>query len=288
MYDLAVEDDREQMALRIESDIEAASVELYTEPRRKHLGCSVIGDECSRKLYYSFRWCWPDTFIGRMLRLFNQGHREEERFVAYLRQKGFEVYEVDPNTGKQFRISGAKGHFGGSLDGVAVAPSDYGVEGELLIEFKTMNTGTFSKLKIAKSVAQIFPKYFAQMCEYGFKKGYRYAIFLAANKNDNDIYCEIVKLNWAFGETLEVKAHEIIFAKEPPPRVSENPADFKCAYCFAKEGCHNGKPVEVNCRSCQHLEPVDNAQWFCHIFKQIVPDSFIETGCDKHQGIVSH
>ena len=40
---------------------------------REHLGASEIGDPCSRKLWYLFRWVAVKKFDARMLRLFARG-----------------------------------------------------------------------------------------------------------------------------------------------------------------------------------------------------------------------
>src|SRR5574337_815622 len=90
------------------------------EPRRGHLGASVIGKPCERQLWYAFRWAYQEQFEGRMLRLFQRGHREEDWFAADLRSTGAQVHSVDPRTGQQFRFSAVGGHVGGSMDGCAL------------------------------------------------------------------------------------------------------------------------------------------------------------------------
>ena len=73
---------------------------------RTHLGASLIGGECSRALWYGFRWATKPKFSGRILRLFNRGHLEEARFISLLLMIGCTVYQQDEK-GNQFRISGA-------------------------------------------------------------------------------------------------------------------------------------------------------------------------------------
>jgi hypothetical protein len=87
---------------------------------RPHLGASLIGDDCERKLYYTFRWATVERHDGRLLRLFQTGHLAEHRFVADLRSIGCEVQEINPETGKQWQVSAVGGHFGGSMDGVVL------------------------------------------------------------------------------------------------------------------------------------------------------------------------
>src|SRR5574337_307878 len=110
------------------------------EPRRGHLGASVIGRPCERQLWYAFRWAYQEQFKGRMLRLFQRGHREEDWFAADLRSTGAQVHSVDPRTGQQFRFSAVGGHVGGSMDGCALglieAPKTWHV-----VEYKTSEAG---------------------------------------------------------------------------------------------------------------------------------------------------
>lgn len=107
---------------------------------RDHLGASLIGKSCSRALWYDFRWTTPARHSGRILRLFETGQLEEARLVRDLRATGATVMEVDPETGRQFRVEAHGGHFGGSLDAVALglleAPKTWHV-----VAFKTHSGG---------------------------------------------------------------------------------------------------------------------------------------------------
>ena len=206
------------LAQRIKTEIDAACIQLYneTEPRR-HLGASVIGEECSRRVWYLFHWWKPEVFTARMLRLFNRGHREEERFVQWLRAIGYQVYDVDPNTGDQWRIKAVKGHFGGSLDGIGGVPYPELNGLHMLLEFKTHNAKSFAKLKKDK-VAKSKPRHYKQMCTYGRAYQYRVGLYFAICKDDDDIHVEIVELDWSLGDDMYRRADEIINARLPPPR----------------------------------------------------------------------
>ena len=117
---------------------------------RTHLGASLIGKECERALWYDFRWATKAKFPGRVLRLFETGNREEDRLVGNLRRTGATVLELDPETGRQFRVQAHGGHFGGSLDGVAInlleAPKTWHV-----LEFKTHSNKSFNDLAAKRS-----------------------------------------------------------------------------------------------------------------------------------------
>ncbi len=279
MLDLANPKDREKLEELLSEDVDNFCSTFYKQGHRNHLGASVMGEECWRKLYYSFRWVKLEHFDGRMMRLFNVGHSAEPRFVTYLRGIGFEVKEFDED-GKQFRISGAMGHYGGSLDGMCKPPARYELSEDIVLSlsFKTNNTGSGYAKIATEALSKSKPIHWAQECQYGYKRGIKYCIYMIENKNDSDITFKVVELDWNLGAQLEKKANEIIFSKEPPPRISENPALFNCKYCNYSGICHSGEQVEKNCRSCRNAMPTEGATWTCSIYG-VIPEAFVKTGC---------
>lgn len=282
MLNLSIKEDRENLEQQILSDINAFCVNKYKSDHRDHLGASILGENCYRKLYYSFRWMKQEDFDGRMLRLFQVGHNAEARFIEYLRGVGFEVREFSED-GKQFRIMGANGHYGGSLDGMVKAPERYQINEDLilLLEMKTNNTGAgFNKVS-TEHLSKAKPKHFQQMCQYGYKYQLKYGLYLIENKNDSSLTPKIIELDWDLGKSLERKAEEIIFATEPPQRISENPSYFDCAYCHFKGICFDGEIPVKNCRSCRNSRPVENGEWSCAIAQQNIPSEVVKVGCPQ-------
>lgn len=85
------------VAKRVAEDIDEYNIRAYDGGHRWHLGASLIGDECARKLWYIFRWCYRESYKtpsnhARMQRLFNRGHREEARYVEWLEGIGAQVW----------------------------------------------------------------------------------------------------------------------------------------------------------------------------------------------------
>lgn len=279
---LSLQSDREKLEDIISEDIDNFCQSFYESGHRNHLGASELGEECCRKLWYGFRWVKQEKFDGRMLRLFNVGHSAEPRFISYLRGIGFEVREFDEN-GKQFRIMGANGHYGGSLDGMCKAPQHYQLSEDLIFlnEFKTNNTGTgFTKVD-DEGVAKAKPRHFAQMSQYGYKKNLKYGIYIIENKNDSSLIVKVIELDWNLGAQLEKKANDIINSKEPPPRISENPAMYSCKFCDKKGICFDGEKPQKNCRSCRNATPIENAEWHCAIAGYEIPKAVIPVGCPQ-------
>ena len=246
---------------------------------RSHLGASLIGKACERALWYDFRWTTKARFDGRVLRLFETGNREEERLVRNLRRTGATVLEVDPETGRQFRVQAHGGHFGGSLDGVALhlleAPKAWHV-----LEFKTHSNKSFTDL-VAKKVRESKPQHFAQMQIYMHLMGMNRAMYLAVNKDTDDLYVQRVEADVAYAEQLLEKARRIIFAPTPLPRISEEPSWYQCRLCDHADVCHGPRAAEVNCRTCLHSSPVEGG-WHCDRHQKPLSEVDQRTGCEQH------
>ena len=267
--------DLQELKANIEARLEEWSVDHYKQEPRAHLGISEIGEPCSRKLWYKFHWVAFEEFSGRMLRLFNRGHREEERYISYLEAIGCTFYRFDQN-GKQFRVSGVMGHYGGSCDGVVLTPWHPDIP--FIAEFKTHNTKSFIGY-INDGLQKSKPRHFDQMSGYGFKMQIEYGLYFPENKNDDDIQVTPIKLDWQRGKELELKAQDIITAKEAPAKISDQSSYFECKYCTFKDICHNGAIPQKNCRSCRMSEAVEDGRWYCNVHKDLIPPEFIKNGC---------
>lgn len=251
--------------------------------RRRHLGASVLGRSCSRALWYLFRWAKDEKFDGRMLRLFDRGQREEERFFGYLRDIGCEVWTHQPN-GEQFHISDHMGHLGGSLDGVVRGIPEMPHE-PVLGECKTHNEKSFKKLTEAQ-VIEAKHEHFVQMQIYMQKMGFKHALYMATNKNDDDYHFEIIGLQPQVAERYLERGKLIIFAEMAPPRINNSPGWFQCTYCLYKDICHNRDVAEINCRTCAFSTPIEKKKWHCsctqegYIFRE--DNLILHQGCNKH------
>lgn len=248
---------------------------------RAHLGASLIGQNCERALWYTFRWCTPADHSGQLLRLFQTGELEEDRMVAELRATGATVYAVDDRTGQQFTINAVQGHFGGSMDGAAIglieAPQKWHV-----LEFKTHNAKSFAELK-KKGVQAAKPQHYAQMQIYMGETGMQRAFYLAKNKDNDELYAERVRYDASEHKRLIAKAERIIWASEPLDKISQDPAWYECKFCDHRQVCHGTEAPAVNCRTCAHSSPAsEGPDWYCHFHeKPLTPDEQRQ-GCDHH------
>lgn len=233
------------------------------DSRRPHLGGSIIGKECSRNIWYTFRWAKRVFHDGRLLLLFDRGHKEEERFVERLRSIGVEVHDVD-SRGEQFTVASLGGHFGGSLDGVALnlmeAPKTWHV-----LEFKTHSEWSFKSLK-NKGVLEAKPEHYTQMQVYMDHTGIKRAFYMAVNKNTDELYTQRIEYDKEHAKAAAEKAEWIINANDAPDRVGP-PSHKACRYCDFSSICHEGATPDRNCRTCLHstavIDGTIDAKWTC-------------------------
>lgn len=285
---------RRRVIAMMHQDLERASQELFgDEEPRTYLGASVIGDECRAKIWGDFRWLSIEKFTGQKLRLFNRGHLEEPRFIKLLKAMGFEVKEHDEN-GEQFGLKGCDGHFGGHLDGLCKPPPRYEIPYELVIlcEFKSHNEKSFAKLAGPKNQDAVYnlqlrvggegmrlskPQHYAQMCCYGRAYQTRYGLYVAVDKETDEIYFEIVDLDWNYADDLFIKADGIIKSQHMPQKIAMTETFWKCKGCSQKGVCHRGEVPPKSCRSCKFAFPMQDGKWICNVPVEPIGEGADET-----------
>lgn len=311
-----------QAASRVRSAINDFVKREFHGELREHLGASVIGRDCDRQLWYLFRWVAKDDYrtidletgeyideAGRMNRLFQRGHAEEERMISYLRGTGIEVSERDESAPKksdgnypQYRISGVGGHFGGSLDGIVKLPEwVLGFTAMAVLEMKTHGKNSFKKLKefglggliLGRNGKPYSPatyvknEHVAQMDTYGTAKNIPYGLYVAIEKDTDDIHVELRETDRVNGADMFNRAEYIIRGKYAPGRLTgSSRTDFRCKFCTFKAQCHDGaNPTEINCRSCKHATPQPGAQWSCGKRNAIIPPAVIPQACSMYEPV---
>lgn len=272
------------------------------EPFRSHMGASLIGGECARAVWYGWHWVTRAKFGGQQLRLFNRGHLEEARFLAMLQMIGCQTANQDAN-GKQYRISGGGGHFGGSGDGMAYGLPDVNLGQVVLLEFKTHNDKSFEKLAgkgwaayldalyegrqgvfNGAGVREAKPQHYTQMQIYMRKMGYAVTLYAAVNKNNDQVYMELVMLNEEHADAYIDLAENLVLMDEPPRKAGTNPGCWTCKFCDHKPVCFNlGKAPDRNCRTCEFATPIPgNGEWGCKKTGEILPKAKQFIGCTEY------
>jgi hypothetical protein len=237
---------------------------------RKYLGLSALGVDCQRAAFYEFRKVAKKKFPGRMLRLFQRGHREEFFFVHMLRSLGLTIYEVDPKTGEQFKVSDFEGHLSGHMDGVCRDRKRLYVDVDkpFKVEFKTYNKDRFKELE-KEGVRRSAPKYYVQMQGYlGYEPRLQGVLFCAVCKDDDSLHFEWLNPDPATFEMIKERAELILNSTTPPRGIAKRKSDFRCKFCDFKDNCFSSKPSLKSCRSCVHASPSVNKTWACALLGQ--------------------
>jgi hypothetical protein len=253
------------------------------ESKRAYLGWSELGSPCERALWYSFRMAGSKAFEGRMLRLFDTGHREEDRVLQELRAIGCDVWAKDPQTGQQFACQQFGGHLRGHLDavvkGLPEAPKT-----PHLVDVKTANTKKLNEL-LKKGMKEVYPKYWMQAQGYMGQFSLTRAMYIFVCKDDDRLHTE----RFEFDESEYLrgldKAERIIFSPEPPSRLSDDPAWFECKFCDHHDKCHGTQAPAVTCRTCLHATPTDDGKWACERHDKWLSVDEQRAGCQSHRYI---
>jgi len=254
---------------------------------RTHLGGSLLGRKCARELWYGFHWWKKSKHSGKTLRLFNRGHLEEGRFIALLLMIGCKVVQQDEQ-GNQLRITHAGGHVGGSLDGSLYGCPDLPDGYICLTEFKTHGEKSFRKLE-AEGVRSAKFEHFVQMQIYMKKRGYGAALYLAVNKNTDELYGEVIPLDSHIADEYLKRGERIVYSDKAPQRISKTPGWYECTFCDFKDNCFKGEYPDKNCRTCHYSVVCPNGTWMCMFAfnEEVLPKEKQLIGCEHYRPLMT-
>jgi len=253
---------------------------------RGHLGMSGIGDGDERKTWLNHRWCLPSPFKGRMLRLFDLGNHIEDQLVHFIKKtKVFDISAVDSNGG-QYRASYLGGHFAGSCDGFVKRVIDSDPDEVVLFEAKSCNDKRFRELVKLGDYQGWSQAYQWQLHCYMGCFNLKKAMAVVMNKNNSEIYSEIIDFNPSIWEQAQEKAKRIISSDKPPSGLSSTDWRLKNETPQNRESyLGNRLPPSVNCRNCHSCKPdmeSDNAAWHCSRFNKDLTLDEQKQGCRDH------
>ncbi len=254
------------------------------EQDRPYLGVSELGEPCARRLYYRFHWAARERFDGRMRRLFDTGNREEARLLDELRELGLDVWDRQED-GSQYEVQAHGGHLRGRLDavvrGLPEAPKTPHV-----FDVKTVKAKKLAEL-IRNGFAKTYPRYHAQGIGYAGLMDLERCAFAFVCKDDETIVLERFKFDQDEFDRLMERAGRIIFAAEPPPGISTDPAFWECKFCPAFELCHGTAAPPATCRSCLHATAMADGTWRCELHDKTLSVDEQRAGCADHRLIPS-
>jgi len=215
------------------------------QAKRQYLGASRLGVSCERQLQYEYAGAPVDPdkgFSGRILRIFERGHRMEDAMVGWLRAAGF-VLKTEGKDGQQFGFSVADGKLQGHCDGVFVGGPE-GFAYPALWECKALGSKSWNDLA-KKGLAVAKPIYHAQVVTYQAYLGLHEhpAIFTAVDADSMEIYTELVPFDAALAQKMSDRAVTVIKATEAGellPRGFAQADHFECRFCSYAERCWGG------------------------------------------------
>ena len=267
-------------------------VELDEEQyQRFYLGISGIGNPNQRLVWMRYRWLMPNDWEPRVLRLLDLGNVVEDDLIKKLRKiPGASIYDVDKN-GKQFETKALGGHVKGHIDGVASNLPGLDQDNPYLLEFKTANDNRFKNLNKIGSYCEWSDEYAAQLHLYmGFFK-FKHAIAIVYNKNNSDLYTEIVEFDKDLFDALIEKAKNVLLSESPPENyIPETDYRIRSYMTPGQQASYLGRalPAKIHCRSCRFAKvDIDkkDAHWHCTQHDKKISTDRQTKGCNRHNYI---
>lgn len=269
----------------IELEHQLEKLSLNNNPARHSwsISPSMLGHECAAFLWNKFRWIAKPSYPGRIARIFETGNLAEPYLETLLEQMGWQFERTAD--GKQHSFEDLQGFMRGKLDGIAAHPT-YTNGQKILLEYKTYNTKRFVALKNKKNVAETDYEYFIQTQVYMKYYDLPACLFVALNKNDSDVYFEIIVFNENTANAYIKRAEDVLNSQTQLRKLSQNPTHHVCKWCDFHAHCHEDARPDHNCRSCKNAYPRENKRWYCTKWEMLIPKNAVEDGCDFHDSIL--
>lgn len=221
---------------------QALQAERDATPTRDYLGASRLGAACERQLQFEYAKAPVDHgkgFSGRLLRIFERGHRTEDMVIRWLRLVGFTLKTEDAD-GHQFGFSVAGGRLRGHIDGVLIAGPE-GIAYPALWENKCLGAKSWREVEKHK-LAVSKPIYAAQIALYqSYLQLHEHpALFTAVNADTMEIYAERIPFDASLAQRMSDRAARVIQATEAGellPRSFTDSTHFECKFCAWADRC---------------------------------------------------
>lgn len=196
---------------------------------RSYMGCSGIGKECDRQLWYSYHEP-KRTDDPRILRIFRLGHIIEKEVIDLLKLGGFTIYSSDDESSQ---YGGIDEEIGYNIDGVLMMD-----DVPYLLEIKSASDKRFNQM-IKVGVKLSDPVYYVQMISYMKYMELDRGLFIAYNKNTSEMHVEIIVASNMEANYFINRGKEIARMDTEPERKYKTSAFFLCKMCEYREACWN-------------------------------------------------
>jgi len=214
------------------------------EKKRGYLGASLIGSNCPRFIWYTYKGIDGRPTGAETLFAFEDGHRTESLTIERLRRvPGIEIWDKD-DSGVQYGFSDFngkfRGHFDGVIRGIYQAPKTAHI-----LEIKCCAEKKFNEFvsAVAKygekgALKQWNESYYVQAQLYmHYSNLTRHYLVVAKAGGRGYFSCRTEYEKETALQYIE-RAEKIINAKEPPHRINEKRDYYLCRWCPFSEVCH--------------------------------------------------
>jgi hypothetical protein len=204
------------------------------EPYRNYLGASILGDPCDRRLVFECQDRPSEALDAKATRIFDTGHMFETLVASWLCNAGFDLLDLDPDTGRPFEFQIADGLVRGHADGVIMSGPEIGVPYPLLWECKSLNESSWTDLA-RRGLKEAKPLYFAQVQTYLLHLGYASCMLTAINKNNAALYHEIIPFVESEARWLSARAIRLVrlaATNNLPPRIEDARECRRCRFAM--------------------------------------------------------
>lgn len=206
-----------------------------------NIGFGEIGHSCERYLWYKINLNIPEVFNSDTLRIFRNGHKDEDAMAADLRKvEGIELFTHDPEReNKQYKFDALDGRFTGRLDGVIVGLKQ-APKNPHIWEHKSVNDKKFDELIKRGNLQDWNAMYYAQAQSNMYHAELDRHYMTVSTPGLRRVTSVRTELDKDYAEFLVKKAEKIINAKEPPAKIG-GPDWWECKNCRFYGTCHATK-----------------------------------------------
>ncbi len=220
------------MIAQIKQQIDDAIMAIANQKEhRNYLGASSIGEECDRKLWYSFHK--PKRIDDpRVHRIMDFGHFSESYVISLLKHAGYDLFTDDGSGQYGFEDEELRGH----VDGVIMIDDI-----PYLLEIKSANSKRFAEM-VKDGVEKSNPIYYTQMQVYLKYMELSHALYVAINKDNCELHIEVVKYEKIKADYAVNRGKEIVRKETEPERKYQSKAFYRCKFCNYKDECWGQEP----------------------------------------------
>lgn len=224
--------------------IDRLMVENHKPRKRTSIGAGDIGEECERLIWYTLNNIGENEITAATLCAFEDGHKSEAEMAKRLKMvPGLELWTIDDQTGKQYGFKDLDGKYKGYIDGVVrgllQAPKTLHVWDHKAVNEKKF--GEFEKTLAKWPEKEVLKnwdyKYYCQAVVYMDYFDMDRHYLTVSTPGCRKIKSCRTEANKRLAEALKDKAKRIIAAKEPPERISNTSAYYKCKFCWKRGEC---------------------------------------------------